>query len=74
MPAIFSVTVWGAVDPGLSDRLGGMTVTQIQCAEGVMVTILVGRLADQAVLFGVLNRLHNLALPLLAMQRLTSDI
>jgi hypothetical protein len=51
LPATYQIRVKGYLDDRWSDRLGGMTMKAIREAEGAVETILVGWLADQAVLF-----------------------
>ncbi len=64
-PATYRIRVQGQLDAGWSDRLGGMRISESQDADGQVETILVGRLADQAALVGVLNTLYELHLPVL---------
>jgi hypothetical protein len=71
-PAVYRIAVQGRLDPTLSDYLGGMRIeTRDSRAEhGEPVAILVGRLADQAQLLGVVNALYEMHLPILAVERL----
>ena len=50
-------TTWGRLTIRITDQTGGAPVT-----------ILSGRLVDQAALFGVLNTLHDRRLPLLSVE------
>jgi hypothetical protein len=70
-PASYRIQIQGALDPQLSGRLGGMDI-QAQRFEDMRmpVTILSGRLRDQAALFGVLNALYDLRLPVLSVEYL----
>ena len=63
----------GEVGPDWSDRLGGMRVLPSTLVEGSKVTVLVGRVSDQAELAGILNTLYALHLPLLEVQCLESN-
>ena len=72
-PAIYRISVVGLLDPSWSDRLEGMNITESQDSDGQTVTILVGRLADQAALSGILNSLYDLHLPVLSMECLESE-
>ena len=63
----------GEVGLNWSDRLGGMRVLPSTLVEGNKVTVLQGRVSDQAELAGILNTLYALHLPLLALQCLQSD-
>jgi hypothetical protein len=58
----FEIHVKGHLNSQWSDWLGGLQVKLLDNGE----MILSGHLVDQAALMGVLNRLHNLNLTLLA--------
>ena len=64
-PASYRIQVRGRLDASWSDRLAGMNLAEHRCPDGEVVTILVGCLPDQAALFGVLNALYELHLPVL---------
>lgn len=51
----------------------GMTLTVKQTGEGAAVSILSGRLTDQAALFGILNRIRDLGLKLISVNRVMSE-
>ena len=68
-PAIYSIHVEGVLDESWSERLAGMTVKTLKRKNLRLVTILSGRLRDQADLLGVLNALYNLRLTLIAVRR-----
>ena len=67
-PATYRIRVKGYLEDRWSDRLGDMTIEVTKQAEGARETTLVGRLADQAALLGVLNALYGLHLPLLSVE------
>jgi hypothetical protein len=69
-PATYRIRVQGRLDENWADRLGGMAITADPTAEKAPVTILVGHLADQAALSGILNTLYELHLPLLSVENL----
>ena len=74
-PAEYRITVIGALDESWSGRLGGLEILNmepVQGSEKSLVT-LTGRITDQAALFGVLNALYNMRLPLVAVEYLTMD-
>jgi len=72
-PAEYRICVKGHLDPSCSERLGGMTITTTGEADEAPVTTLVGRLADQAALMGVLNALYDyFHAPLLSVEFLGS--
>ena len=69
-PAEYRISVVGYLEEKLSDRLGGLSIrnTESDQRTGKPVTTLTGRLTDQAALFGVLNALYNMRMPLLAVE------
>jgi hypothetical protein len=67
-PATYRIRVKGYLEDKWSDRLGGMVIKATGGPEGARETTLVGWLADQAALFGVLNTLYGLHLPLLSVE------
>lgn len=69
-PATYRVRVVGRLDANWSDRLEGMRISELSGIEGKIVTVLVGRLADQAALSGVLDTLYQLQLPVLSVDYL----
>jgi hypothetical protein len=72
-PAEYKISVVGSLDENMSDRLGGLAILNTnpdQCADAPIVT-LTGKLTDQAALFGVLNALYNMRMPLLTVECLS---
>ena len=65
-PAIYRIHVQGRLDPRLSDRIGGMQITETRLTGKRPETILVKRLVDQASLTGILHSLYELHLPVLS--------
>lgn len=63
--ATYQIIVKGSLDAGWSKRLGGMLITPLQQDSQDALTLLVGEMADQDMLFGVLLALYDLRLPLL---------
>jgi hypothetical protein len=64
-PATYRIEVEGHLAESWSDRLVGMRITARKRLDQTTVTILVGRLRDQAELVGVLNSLYDLHLSIL---------
>jgi hypothetical protein len=62
--------VQGHLDNSWSDRLGGMVLTRAFTADKQPMTILIGRLRDQAALAGVMDALYNLHLPVISVELL----
>ena len=69
-PATYRIRVQGHLDDSWSDRLGGMVISRAYAKGDKPITILVGHLADQAALSGVLNALYNLRMPLLSAENM----
>ena len=65
-PAIYRIRVRGHLDAKWSDRLEAMNITDVEHRDGKNETILVGRLADQAALAGVMNTLYEQHMPVLS--------
>jgi hypothetical protein len=66
-PGNYVIRVAGGLDTEWSDRLGGLTILELETAgdDGVPIVELTGWLADQAALYGVLNTLYDNRYPLL---------
>ena len=69
----YRILICGTLDVSWSDRLGGMTVSSDRLANGAPATTLVGELADQSALVGILNTLHDLGLPLVSVERVGAE-
>jgi hypothetical protein len=65
MPTIYEIRLEGHLDPGWSDWLDGMTITPLQTGE----TLLAGPLVDQAALHGLLNRIRDMNLKLVSVEK-----
>jgi hypothetical protein len=64
-PASYCIRVKGQVGPEWSEWFGGMTITYDESYE----TTLCGQVVDQAALYGILNKIRDLGLPLLSVLR-----
>jgi hypothetical protein len=67
--AIYEIRVKGHLDLARSAWFDGLTVTHTPDGE----TILAGPVQDQAALHGLLNKVRDLGLPLVAVNRVGSD-
>ena len=65
-PALYRIEVQGQLDPQWSAHFDSMECTVERAAGGLPVTSLYGKVADQASLHGMLNRIRDLGLPLLS--------
>ena len=74
-PARYRISVVGILDGNMTDSLGGLTIESQEPdpERSKPVTTLTGRVADQAALFGALNALYNMRLPLLAVECISID-
>lgn len=72
-PAVYRITVGGRLDTKWADRIEGMNITEGHGPDGQPTAILVGRLANQAALAGVLNTLYELHLPVHSVDCLESS-
>ena len=73
LPANYRITVEGYLDDRWSDCMGDMTISAIRQTDRGAMTTLVGRVKDQAELFGLLNTLYELHMPLHSVKYLDSD-
>ena len=62
----YEIRVKGNLDLRWSDWFNGFTITPVDDEE----TLLIGSVADQAALHGLLHKIRDLGLPLLTVQRL----
>ncbi len=67
-PAVYRITIHGILDTNWSDYYGGMTIEHEGDPKHDARTILIGRLADQSALIGVLNSLHDIGYPILSVE------
>jgi hypothetical protein len=63
---VYQIRVKGNLDLRWSDWFDGFSITPVRDDE----TLLIGSVADQAALHGVLHKIRDLGLPLLTVQRL----
>lgn len=68
-PVYFQIRVRGYLPWDWQDWFHGLTISYPE--EGI--TMLSGQFIDQAALYGILNRLHDLMLPLLSAQEVSAD-
>lgn len=73
-PGYYRIEVQGELLRNWSERIGAMQVLPPSALENKGVTVLQGRVSDQAELSGILNTLHELHLPLLSVQYLGDEL
>jgi hypothetical protein len=67
-PAIYRITVQGSLEESWSDRMLGMQITASEEKGPGAVTLLVGKVRDQAELNGILDTLYTLQRPVLSVE------
>jgi len=70
---MYRITIQGCLDASWSEQLGGMAISSKLEADGSPLTVLTGRLVDQAALYGVLNALYGLGFALLSVERVPTE-
>jgi hypothetical protein len=66
--ATYSIRIVGYLDEKWSERLGGLKIVSTYKEGQKTISMLSGPLVDQAALFGVLNSLYDMRLPLLTVE------
>ena len=65
-PSDYKIEVAGRIASERADWFDGMALTVKVAPEGGAITVLSGQVADQAALFGILNRIRDLGLKLIS--------
>jgi hypothetical protein len=68
--AFYQIRILGHLDESWSDHLSGMNISPVQGTTGSPETLLIGDLADQAALMGVLNTLYDMGFSLVSVEKL----
>jgi hypothetical protein len=68
-PTPYEIRVRGILDAEWSDWFDGLVVTPLDCGE----TLLTGLVVDQSALFGLLNKIRDVGLPLLSLRQVEGD-
>ncbi len=72
-PTIYRIRVRGKLAAQWSDWLGGMAIAIETADNGAPEAVLTGPVVDQSALRGILNRLWDLNLTLIAVNRVETD-
>lgn len=67
---MYEIQVAGRIDPQRADWFGAMTFALKHAQDGSIITVLCGKVADQAALFGILNTIRNLGMKLISVNRI----
>jgi hypothetical protein len=73
-PASYRIRVEGHLDDSWSDRLGGMVITRAFTEDKQPMTILIGKLLDQAALAGVMNALYSMHMSVISVEFLDEKL
>lgn len=73
MPATYRICVTGRLESDLAERLWGMTASPDERTGEPEQTMLVGEVADQAALIGIMNALYNSGHTVVSVERLLPD-
>ncbi len=73
-PAVYKIKVTGDLSEQWSNRLGGMQIKVDRSKNHDPVSVLVGRINDQAALSGVLNTLYGLHVSILSVSIMKDEI
>jgi hypothetical protein len=68
-PFVYRIRVKGVLDANWSDWFDGFAITSLECGD----TVLDGCVVDQSALHGVLNKIRDIGLPLLSLNRVGSE-
>ena len=69
----YRITVEGSLDPGWSQWLNGMRVTEVVCSDAQTLTTINGEITDQAQLRGIITKLWDLNLILISVELLNVE-
>jgi hypothetical protein len=73
-PERYQIKVKGILRNEMSDRLGGMQITIERKRGRYPVSVLIGKLPDQAALSGILNALYDMHFTVLSVNVLKKDM
>ena len=71
-PAVYQIRIQGILEKNWSEYYGGMTIEHEGDPQLSAMTILLGKLADQSALIGVLNSLHDIGYSILSVEYVES--
>lgn len=73
MPETYRICVTGRLESDLAERRWGMTSSLVESTGEPEQTALVGEVADQAALIGIMNALYNAGHTVVSVERLRPD-
>ena len=72
-PATYRICIAGVLESGVAERYWGMKSTSVEQIDQPGQTVLVGKVADQAALVGIINALYNFGHTVVSVERLPLD-
>ena len=72
-PAIYRICIIGSLKSEMAERLWGMTSCPVERIDGPEQTALIGEVADQAALVGIINTLYNSGHTVVSVERLLPE-
>jgi hypothetical protein len=69
-PAVYRIRIQGILDKEWSDYYSGMAIEHEGDPKQYAMSILMGKVADQSALIGVLNSLYDIGYPILSVEYL----
>ena len=73
LSATYRICVTGCLESDLAERLWGMTASPVEKIGEPEQSVLVGEVADQAALVGIINALYNSGHTVVSVERLLPD-
>jgi len=73
-PAVYQIRIQGILEKNWSEYYGGMRIEHEGDPQQSAMTILLGKLADQSALIGVLNSLHDIGYSILSVEYVESGL
>jgi hypothetical protein len=68
----YRIKIRGLLEPSWSSQLGGLEISSVE-EDGVPVTLLIGYVADQPALFGILQRIRDMNLLPISVEQIEGD-
>jgi hypothetical protein len=71
--ATYRICVIGVIESSMAERFWGMTAVPVEQTDELEQTALVGEVADQTALVGIINALYNGGLTVVSVERIFPD-
>ena len=73
LPSTYRIYITGGLESELAERLWGMTASPVEMTGELEQTALIGEVADQAALVGIINALYNSGHTVVSVERLLPE-